>query len=147
MVDTQRRADLAKIHLAKRELRLDEPSYRALLRAVTGVDSAAGLDASARHKLLAHLRTLGFVARRTPVLASPGQCRKIRWLWLDLHRRGLVRDSGPKALDRYVQRMTGVPVLKRLPSAPASKIIETLKQWRQRAGNGDSRNPSNTQGD
>ena len=143
MADPQRQADLAKIHLAKRELNLDETGYRALLREVTGQESAAGLDSLARRKLLTHLRNLGFTVRRMPALATPGQCRMIRGLWLDLQRVGLIRDSGQQALDRYIQLMTGAPTLGRLRRLPAVKLIEALKQWRRRKTPRESAKPFN----
>lgn len=49
--------DLAKIHLAKKALGMDDKVYRAMLHAIVGVDSAKTLDASGRGKLLWHLRS------------------------------------------------------------------------------------------
>jgi phage gp16-like protein len=60
----RRRRDLAKIHIAKKQLGLDEDSYRAMLNMVAGVGSAADLDAEGRLAVLAHLRRIGFKAKR-----------------------------------------------------------------------------------
>ena len=43
MHDSQRNKDLAKIHIAKKQLGLDDDSYRAMLQMVAGVNSAAHL--------------------------------------------------------------------------------------------------------
>lgn len=69
--DALRRALLAKVHIAKAQLGLDEPHYRALLDA-HGVTSSAALDIRGLEGLLAHFRELGWqevprkAARRDP---------------------------------------------------------------------------------
>lgn len=129
----RRRIDLAKIHLAKRQLGLDDTAYRSLLRNVAGAESAAVLDRAGRLMVLEHLRWLGFSPRPARRRASPGQFRKIRALWLDLHRNGLVRDPTEPAMRRYIRRMTGLARPDRLSLEQASTVIETLKQWRKRS--------------
>ena len=57
-----RQRDLAKIHIAKKQLGLDDDTYRAMLERVAGVGSAADLDAAGRRKVLTHLRKAGFRA-------------------------------------------------------------------------------------
>ena len=51
----KRTRDLAKIHIAKKQLAMDETTYREMLLAVAGVDSAARLTANGRRDVLAHL--------------------------------------------------------------------------------------------
>ena len=58
--DPRRTAELAKIHIAKKELGMDEETYRAMLRSVAGVESAAKLTARGRQKILDHLRHCGW---------------------------------------------------------------------------------------
>ncbi|MEW6708288.1 MAG: regulatory protein GemA [Candidatus Riflebacteria bacterium] len=60
MSDTQRRKELAMIHLAKKELGLDEDLYRLVLKQNCGVESAADLDEQGRRKLLAFFRSKGW---------------------------------------------------------------------------------------
>ncbi len=55
-----RRAELAKIHLAKKALGLDDDTYRDVLWTICRVRSAADLDSQGRFKLLAHFRSLGW---------------------------------------------------------------------------------------
>lgn len=57
---SERNKELAKIHIAAKQLGMDEDTYRAMLGAVAGVNSAADLTASGRKKVLAHLRACGF---------------------------------------------------------------------------------------
>ena len=62
--DRLRASELAKIHIAKKDLGLDEDTYRAMLYGITGVESAAKLTAKGRQKILAHLRAMGWRGRR-----------------------------------------------------------------------------------
>src|SRR5580765_3096076 len=50
-----RKADLAKIHIAKKELGMDEETYRNMLWTVALVKSSSELNYEGRQKLLAHL--------------------------------------------------------------------------------------------
>ncbi len=55
----RRNKQIAGIHvLARKQLRLDEGTYRALLKRVAGVSSAADLDARGRGAVLTELRRL-----------------------------------------------------------------------------------------
>jgi phage gp16-like protein len=62
--DDGRQRDLAKIHIAKKQLGLDEQTYREMLQAVSGVASAADLCPAGRRKVLAHLSRAGFKSRK-----------------------------------------------------------------------------------
>lgn len=59
----QRRKDLAMIHLAKKELGLDDDMYRDILQQCCGVASSAELDQPNRRKLLAFFRGRGWGRR------------------------------------------------------------------------------------
>lgn len=62
----QRQRDLAKIHIGRKQLGMDDQTYRELLRSVAGVESAADLDAQGRGKVLAHLAKSGFKTSSKP---------------------------------------------------------------------------------
>ena len=55
-----RRAMLAKVHLARKELGLNEADYRAVLARVTGVSSAAVMTSEQLHAALSEFRRLGW---------------------------------------------------------------------------------------
>lgn len=57
--DGLRRALIAKVHIAKTQLGLDDPHYRALL-AAHGVESSKQLSTRALEGLLDHMRELGW---------------------------------------------------------------------------------------
>ncbi|MBO1856821.1 regulatory protein GemA [Burkholderia cenocepacia] len=130
------KSTLAKIHIAKQQLGMDDDTYRAMLRSVGGVQSSKELTPAGASRVLKHLEQSGFKpVGRKPTMhaaADDAQSRKIRALWIDLHARGEVRDSSENALASYVHRQTGVSALKWLSAAQASLVIESLKKWIER---------------
>jgi len=133
------------IHVAKRDLAMDDDTYRALLVTCTGHDSSSHLSDAELNTVLAHMKRRGFTVRhaaskskpkptRKPsrALAQSPQDKKIRALWLSLHKHGVVRDPSEAALAAYVKRITHVDALQWLDIQQASQIIETLKQWQDR---------------
>jgi len=60
-----RNRDLAKIHVAAKQLALSDEDYRAMLWTVARVRSSADLDAHGRRKVLEHMKARGFRPRRT----------------------------------------------------------------------------------
>lgn len=131
--------DLAKIHIAKKDLGLDDETYRALLQRVAGVQSARDLDAKGCSTVLAEFYRSGWRpkpprSKQGATLANDPQSRKIRALWLTLFDAGVVRDASEQALGRYCKRQTGVERLHWLSAGQARKLIEALKQWGARAG-------------
>ena len=133
----QKRRDIAKIQIARKELAMDEDSYRQMLQSVAGVTSSTKLSARGRAKVLHRLLQLGWKPKtsarpRRRVTAQEPQDKKIRALWLDLAQMGVVRDRSEQALARYVKRQTGVEALDWLNGRQAEKVIEALKAWRKR---------------
>jgi phage gp16-like protein len=59
-----RRAELAKIHIAKKDLGMTDDDYTAMLTAITGKTSAGDLNARQRREVLEHLAGLGFKNKR-----------------------------------------------------------------------------------
>lgn len=55
-----RQRQIAQIHIAKKELGMDDDTYRAMLQGVAGVDSSSKLDFAGMTKVLKHLRAAGF---------------------------------------------------------------------------------------
>jgi phage gp16-like protein len=58
--DRYKKAELAKIHIAKKELGMDDDTYRAMLKQLTGFPSSKDLNAFERRKVLEHLKKAGF---------------------------------------------------------------------------------------
>lgn len=55
-----RNPELAKIHIAKKELAMDDDTYRSMLQAVAGVSSASALTPAGVNAVLAHLKRCGW---------------------------------------------------------------------------------------
>lgn len=125
------------IHVAKRNLRMDDDSYRSILHTIGKAESSSDLSIPELERVLEHLKRCGFKVRpkrADRALSDNPQDKKIRALWLDLHQAGAVRNPSEAALAAFVKRMTGVDALQWLSGAQASKIIEELKKWRARMG-------------
>lgn len=139
--DPGRRAALAKIHIAKKQLGLEDEAYRSILRRVAGQGSAGKCDARQLGAVLEELRRLGFRDSAKPSrtggrrrLAEAPQHRKIRALWLSLWNLGAVEDSGEAALGAFVQRQTGVAALQWATPEALNTVVEALKDWAAREG-------------
>ena len=63
--DKIRKALLAKIHMAKKDLGMDEETYREMLKAF-GLTSCKGGDIPTLERVFAHLKGCGFVTKQTP---------------------------------------------------------------------------------
>lgn len=93
--EENRRAELAKIHVAKKQLAMDDETYRAMLMSQFGVESARDLSAHQRKSCILYMQRLGFEGKRGK--ASPqrtGERRKRRDVPLTLEKddSGLGRD-------------------------------------------------------
>ena len=123
------------IHVAKRDLALDDETYRAALVAVAGKTSSAAMSAPELHKVLDHLKSKGFKVRQSgqsrPLARYP-EARKIRAVWLLLHALGAVRNPSEAALAAYVKRITGIDALQWIDGYQAERLIETMKKWAMR---------------
>jgi phage gp16-like protein len=131
--------DLAKIHIAKKELNLTDEVYRAILHEQFRKESAAQLTPMQVGRLLRHFQNLGWKPKRQRSLpgiekASDPMSRKIRALWIELHKAGVVHNSSEQALLVFVQKMTKVARLQWCSAAQKAVVIEALKDWGKRKG-------------
>jgi phage gp16-like protein len=135
----RRRAELAAIHCAKKQLHLDDEVYRAVVERVTGHRSAAELNGEERRKLLDEFRRLGF--QQTPEHAPArenvitAQGRLIWVLWRELEKMGAItldnsdRCATYRALGAFIKRVAKVDSVRWLSPEAANKVIEGLKSW------------------
>jgi hypothetical protein len=120
------RNDLAKIHIAKKELGLDDTTYRGVLWDRYHVESAAELTNMEAADLLELFREKGWRP------ASFGQRGLINALWRRLEAVGAVHHPGEQALTAFVEHATGKDDLRCLTVHEASRLIEMLKKWLER---------------
>ena len=98
------------IHVAKRDLSMDDDTYRAILLRIGKKASSADLTIPELEKVLEHLKRSGFKVRSkaksaqakpSRPLAQDGESKKIRALWLFLHELGAVKNPSEEALAAY----------------------------------------------
>lgn len=143
---TQRNRLITLIHVARRELRLTEADYRALLEGATGKTSCTQLNLKQLDTVLTTLKKQGFkhrlpTAKKTGYSPKSGQARtkeadKIRAIWITMARQGVVNDGSEPGLNAWVTRLTrrtngGVGV-GWLNDHQAGQVLEALKQWHGR---------------
>ncbi|RKR03596.1 gp16 family protein [Maricaulis maris] len=126
---------IAAMHVAKKQLGLDEDSYRSVLQQVTGKTSAKDMSEGDRHRVLARFREMGFgtgSTARKGGLEGP-YAKKLQALWIAGWNLGLVRDRKDSALVAFVRRQTGIDHVRFLHEPDdAAKAIEALKAWMAR---------------
>ena len=137
--DPKRLRLIKLIHVARRELGMEDEVFRLMLthmEGLGGATSCAALNVPNLLRVLEQLKQRGFKprpgAKQSRTLAGDAQSRKIRSLWLTLHGLGVVRDSSEAALGRFVLGVTRVAALQWLSTAEARQVIEQLKQWLRR---------------
>lgn len=131
---------LAAIHVAKKQLGLDDDTYRAMLVRVTGKSSTRDMTEAERNRVVAELRAKGFKAGSTgPRKKLEGRyAAKLQALWIAGWNLGIVRDRTDEALIAFVKRQAGVDHVRFLyDPADARRAIEGLKGWLARAGKVD----------
>lgn len=147
MTTPNRQRLIRLIHVAKRDLSMDDDTYRAILLRIGKKASSADLTIPELEKVLEHLKRSGFKVRSKskaapkpkPEQAKPSrplaqdlESKKIRALWLFLHELGAVKNPSEEALAAYVKRIAGVDALQWISGEQAERLIETMKKWAMR---------------
>jgi len=126
-----RQTTLAKIHIAKQQLGLDDDSYRDRLQQLTGQRSCSEMGIGDLFRVLKHLENCGFKAQPSQTTGRPlsprgegrgegrgerrgrysskSQGRPIdvlRALWIQMAQAGQIRDGSEAALLAWVKRAT-----------------------------------------
>jgi phage gp16-like protein len=136
---------LAKVQIARKELGLDEDTYRAVLERLTGQRSAAGLDDRRLGLVLDEFKAKGWKPAVVPggksvskaprrQAASHPVAKKARALWISLHQLGVVENSSEQALEAFAFRQLGVERLDWAKQREGFRLIEALKAMAERAG-------------
>jgi phage gp16-like protein len=119
---------LAKIHIAKKQLALEDDSYRAMLMRVAGQDSAATCTPAQLEAVIAEFKRLGFTAEAAKHKRSDkAYVRMIYGIWGDL--KPYLTDHSHTALRSFVRRQTGQDAPEFLNPEDANLVIEGLKAW------------------
>lgn len=126
---------IARLHVAKRDLGLDEDLYRQKLEVVTGKRSASDLsDAELQMAVRDFTGRVSASASYQRLPATP-QARMIQAQWISLWNLGLVEDNSDAAILAFIKRQTKLDAaswLKRQQDVEA--VAEALKHWLERDG-------------
>ncbi|MBF0456251.1 MAG: regulatory protein GemA [Magnetococcales bacterium] len=129
------RKQSALIHIAKRDLSLDDANYRSILIMVAGVRSSKDLDIRGFNGVMEHFEYLGFKSTNAkkeeerkesfgsrPGMATPAQVKFIRSLW-----RSFADHPDDAALGRWLEKKFKISALRFLDNRMAAKAIQGLK--------------------
>ena len=125
---------LAKIHIAKKELALDEETYREILNSQFGVRSSASLDNTKALRLIRYFEEKGWRPKSKPkkyddqrgdiYSATPKQKRLIEALWHNVYRG----NDETKHLRQFLWNHFKVSDIRFLDKDKAHMAIEALKK-------------------
>lgn len=128
------RKQLSLIHVAKKQIGIEEDAYRALLEREAGVTSARDLDKPGFDAVMAEFARLGFRQRPKPETegpdygerwgyATPAQVRLLRQLWAEY-----TDGAGTElSLGKWLQRTYKCSALRFLGYGDARKATAALK--------------------
>jgi hypothetical protein len=135
-LEKERNRQIRLIHVAQRDLAMDDDTYHLMCRNLTGIESSADMTGAQRRAILAELRRRGWrprgAYRKRPADREPTQADKIRSLWIEIGKTGALRDRTERALGIFCRRMTGRQSPDWLPTSDANIVIEALKSWLSR---------------
>jgi len=120
-------AKLALVHLAAKQLGLNEDVYRTILWNIGGVESAKNLSEERFERVMAHFEHLGFRWKRKNFgqrrgMATPAQIKKIRDLWEAYSGR----KNDEAALNKWLEHTCKTSALRFLDPSKARDAITGL---------------------
>jgi hypothetical protein len=129
------RSQIALLHVARRELQLEEGDYRAILARYGGAESSSSLTLEGLESVMRHLSQLGFKStwvKRTfgerQGMASPAQVDLILSLWEKYNGA----DINQIALNAWLCRFHKVDALRFVSYKKAGPVITALKRMADR---------------
>ncbi|MND22340.1 hypothetical protein D3C80_127160 [compost metagenome] len=141
-----RRAAVVKVQIARKELGLDDATYRTMVERITGRTSSADCTDAQLGRILDEMKTKGWkpkvmtggrAARPASTRVAPASspvAKKARALWISLHQLGVVRDPSEAALEAFARRQLKVDRLHWAKPYHADRLVEALKAMAGRAG-------------
>lgn len=131
------RAELAKIHIAKRDLKLTDQLYRGVLNVLFGETSSRDLSHEQIDELLDHFKSLGWgneYTKKESTLPANSNGRKvatmaqlglIMYLWK--HGPG-IRNKSTQALDYFLSHHFHIPELKQVKARQVPGILGAIRK-------------------
>ncbi|GJL78841.1 MAG: hypothetical protein NPINA01_18300 [Nitrospinaceae bacterium] len=123
------KSQLARVHIAKRDLKLSDALYRDFLELWFNKRSAKNLAPGEIEELLTHFKGLGWGQIRSgtagPPLASPAQLHKITSLWMTGPG---IRTKTPAALRHFLAHHFHVESLAEVKASQVSPILGAIRK-------------------
>lgn len=132
-----RRAMLAKIQIARKDLAMDEDDYRQIVLDKTGRISLKEASEADLASVLDVMKSKGFrpISKVGKVIAAQHpMARKARALWISLYHLGVVHNSSEQALEAFACRQLRCEKLVWARQSDAYRLIEALKSMALRGG-------------
>lgn len=126
------------VHVGKRQLGIDDESWRVLLNQQFYQNSSKDVSIANLRKLVQLLQSKGAKIRlpqgsRSALLPIH---RKLWSTWKAMADKGVIADGSSTALQAYVNRLLpDVYSWVQMSPEQASVVLEALKQWNKRTGN------------
>jgi len=132
-----KQAALAKIHIAKKELGMDDDTYRAMLQSVAGVTSSKDLTAFGMAKVLTHLERCGWKPKTSAAASRKPKASDSRKRLVDKIEALLAEASRPWSYaDAMAKRMFQVEKLDWLTPEQLVSVVAALTYDAKRHGRG-----------
>lgn len=125
---SDRRALIAKIQIAKKQLAMVDDGYRALLVRATGKSSSTDCTDEQLVRVIGEFKRLGFETPKR--ISGKPHVRKIFAIWKDL--KPFLEAPNVAALNAFTRNMVGIDNVEWLDGAQAGKVTEGLKAWLRR---------------
>ena len=119
------RSQLARVHIAKRDLHLSDSMYRDFLNLCFGKRSAKDLSGLEVEALLTHFKGLGWGQDTHPHLASPQQLCKIEAMWM---QGPGVRSKTLKALKHFLEHHFHISSIREIKASQVSPILGAIRK-------------------
>lgn len=133
-------SSIKAIHVAKKQMGLDDDTYRAKIFNIVGKPSSILMTEAERQKVLSVFRDEGFAPKPADRRPDGRQkltgkyAKKLQALWIAAWNLGLIDNRDDAALLAFVKRQTGVDHTRFLAHHDdATKAIDGLKAWINRA--------------
>lgn len=140
------------VKIGQNQLNMCDEDYRTMLKRLTNKTSATKLTIVELHKVIHELQQKGakitFFAKKgakpTAYSSATGErpvkseiSHKIRAVWIQMSKDGLLRDSSEQALNAYARKVfRNRPIIPlnvgALNTKEATQLLEMLKQWQKR---------------
>lgn len=128
-------AALAKIHIAKKELAMDDATYRAMLQNVAGVSSSKALSDDGITRVLTHLQRCGWKPKNTGTIGKKPSMGHGRQALVGKVEALLAEAKRPWSYaDAMTKRMFGVEKTDWLDAEQLAKLVAALTYDAKRHG-------------